>query len=275
MDADSGSRRRRLLAAALIGLLAYLGLESLLPPSSQPTAWAARTAIRGYQVAGSPAMASMGVRCRYTPTCSHYAAAAIGHYGTLEGGLRAAGRLWRCSPWGGAGYDPAVASRGPAFARQETQDEGTRLEAERKQTDEDRAKALEKAKRLPRTIYGDGQDPQRDKERQEAVQKAAKEFGFACLGGCALAIGSGVAWLAVTLFMMLYVLKDGKARGDSNVALWAILVWIFPIVGFVVYFFARPKGDLAPCPACKAARLAILAKCPHCGAEAAGGAKRA
>jgi putative membrane protein insertion efficiency factor len=269
MHEARGPGRRRLLAAVLIGGLAYLSAESLLPPSRQPTAWAARTAIRGYQVAGSPAMASMGVRCRYTPTCSHYAAAAIGHYGTVEGLVRTAGRIWRCSPWGGMGYDPAVASRTPVLVRQETQDEGTRLEEERRKGLEDQQRALEKAKRIPRQVYGEG-----GKLSEEDKKKIAAATG-ACVGGCVLLIAGAVGWLAITIFMMLYVLKDGKARGDSNVALWAVLVWLFPILGFIVYFFARPKGDLAPCPHCKAGRLAILAKCPHCGAETAGGAKSA
>lgn len=44
--------------------------------------------------------------CRYQPTCSHYAAEAIERYGAWKGSLLAAKRLWRCSPWGGHGYDP-------------------------------------------------------------------------------------------------------------------------------------------------------------------------
>lgn len=268
MHEAPGARRRRLLAAGLLGLLAYLSAEALLPPSMQPTARAARLAIRGYQAAGSPALASMGVRCRYTPTCSHYAAAALAHYGTVEGLVRTAGRLWRCSPWGGAGYDPAVASLRPVFPRQDT-DEGKRLEEERRKAQEDRDRSFQKAREKSRTLVGED-----GRLTPEGKREIATGVGW-CLGGCALAIAGSVAWLAVTVFMMLYVLKDGKARGDSNVALWAILVWLFPIVGFIVYFFARPKGDLAPCPHCKAGRLAILAKCPHCGTESAGGTAKA
>src|SRR5689334_9878469 len=109
-DERAGGRRRRYLAAALLAFCGYLTLESFLPPDRQPSAAACVALIRGYQAVGSPAMASMGVRCRYTPTCSHYASAAFGHYGTMEGLARTAGRIWRCSPWGGEGYDPAVAS---------------------------------------------------------------------------------------------------------------------------------------------------------------------
>jgi putative membrane protein insertion efficiency factor len=46
------------------------------------------------------------VACRFTPTCSEYAAEAIHRHGALRGGLRAVRRLLRCHPFGGAGYDP-------------------------------------------------------------------------------------------------------------------------------------------------------------------------
>lgn len=44
--------------------------------------------------------------CRYTPTCSQYAAEAIRRYGPLKGGWLTLKRLSRCHPWGGSGYDP-------------------------------------------------------------------------------------------------------------------------------------------------------------------------
>lgn len=44
--------------------------------------------------------------CRYTPTCSQYAAEAIRKYGPFKGGWLALRRILRCHPWGGSGYDP-------------------------------------------------------------------------------------------------------------------------------------------------------------------------
>jgi putative membrane protein insertion efficiency factor len=44
--------------------------------------------------------------CRFQPTCSRYAHAAIERHGALRGSWLAARRLARCHPFGGSGYDP-------------------------------------------------------------------------------------------------------------------------------------------------------------------------
>jgi putative membrane protein insertion efficiency factor len=44
--------------------------------------------------------------CRYTPTCSEYAAEAFQKHGFLAGFFLTAKRLLSCNPWGGSGYDP-------------------------------------------------------------------------------------------------------------------------------------------------------------------------
>lgn len=59
--------------------------------------------IRFYQAAISPLL---GARCRYQPTCSHYAVGAIREWGALRGGWLALKRIGRCHPWGGFGPDP-------------------------------------------------------------------------------------------------------------------------------------------------------------------------
>ena len=46
--------------------------------------------------------------CRYTPTCSQYAIDAIEYYGSFKGSIMAIKRIFRCSPWGGSGYDPVI-----------------------------------------------------------------------------------------------------------------------------------------------------------------------
>lgn len=44
--------------------------------------------------------------CRYTPTCSEYAIIALNRYGFIKGWYLSLKRIFRCSPWGGSGYDP-------------------------------------------------------------------------------------------------------------------------------------------------------------------------
>ena len=100
-------RWKRIIGFTLLGLLVYFAAESLLPARWQPSARLCTALLHGYQAVGSPAARSIGLRCRYEPTCSHYAEDAIAHYGTLSGIVRSLGRLFRCAPWGGQGYDPA------------------------------------------------------------------------------------------------------------------------------------------------------------------------
>jgi putative membrane protein insertion efficiency factor len=59
--------------------------------------------VRGYQLTLS---ALIGRRCRYLPTCSDYAMEAIARHGAWRGAWLGAGRVCRCHPWGGDGFDP-------------------------------------------------------------------------------------------------------------------------------------------------------------------------
>jgi len=59
--------------------------------------------IRAYQVLLSP---FLGRHCRFTPSCSQYAAEAIGRYGALRGSWLAVKRIGRCHPFCDGGYDP-------------------------------------------------------------------------------------------------------------------------------------------------------------------------
>jgi len=47
----------------------------------------------------------MPVACRYTPTCSEYAAEAVAMHGAARGIVLAIWRLLRCQPFGGRGLD--------------------------------------------------------------------------------------------------------------------------------------------------------------------------
>jgi len=63
--------------------------------------------IAAYRIVLSPLLTALfGPACRFEPSCSRYASAALSEHGILRGGLMAARRLLRCHPLGGHGYDP-------------------------------------------------------------------------------------------------------------------------------------------------------------------------
>lgn len=43
--------------------------------------------------------------CRFIPSCSEYAIAAIGKYGVVKGGMLGIGRILRCNPLNSGGID--------------------------------------------------------------------------------------------------------------------------------------------------------------------------
>lgn len=61
------------------------------------------TGVRGYQRFISPVLPPA---CRFTPSCSAYAATALERYGAVRGTWMALRRLARCHPWNPGGYDP-------------------------------------------------------------------------------------------------------------------------------------------------------------------------
>jgi len=63
----------------------------------------ALAAIHGYQQALSPIAARVGLRCRFTPTCSRYAEVVIAREGVMRGGWKTIKRIARCNPLTAAG----------------------------------------------------------------------------------------------------------------------------------------------------------------------------
>lgn len=63
----------------------------------------AKFLVRIYQYGISPILPGA---CRYTPSCSAYTLEAIDRFGAFKGIRLGLGRLLRCHPWGGSGYDP-------------------------------------------------------------------------------------------------------------------------------------------------------------------------
>ena len=98
-------KKRALAAVALVTFAIALDLRR--PPSSQWSTAAAIGSIHIYQATLSPVYERIGVRCRFTLTCSHYGEEAIKKYGLAYGGYLAASRVLRCGPWTAEGtVDP-------------------------------------------------------------------------------------------------------------------------------------------------------------------------
>lgn len=69
-----------------------------------------------------PAVFGPGCGCRFSPSCSHYAAEAVRTHGALAGAGLALWRLLRCTPLSAGGFDPVPPSpslrrAGPFFSR--------------------------------------------------------------------------------------------------------------------------------------------------------------
>ena len=64
--------------------------------------------IRAYQVTLSP---FLGQHCRFTPSCSQYAAEAIRVHGPARGAWLALKRIGRCHPFCAGGFDPVPPRR--------------------------------------------------------------------------------------------------------------------------------------------------------------------
>lgn len=62
--------------------------------------------LRAYQLVLSPLLPPA---CRFYPSCSQYAMAAVGEHGVARGLALAVARLARCNPWhpGGVDFVPA------------------------------------------------------------------------------------------------------------------------------------------------------------------------
>jgi putative membrane protein insertion efficiency factor len=59
--------------------------------------------VRAYRLLLSP---WLGQSCRFEPTCSRYAIAALERHGAVAGSAYAGWRLLRCNPWCEGGCDP-------------------------------------------------------------------------------------------------------------------------------------------------------------------------
>jgi putative membrane protein insertion efficiency factor len=89
-------------------------LKAIFRPVAHLPVRATLVLIAIYQRTLSPVLPMLfgpGCGCRFTPTCSHYAAGALRTHGFLAGLFLAARRLVKCNPLHPGGLDPVPASR--------------------------------------------------------------------------------------------------------------------------------------------------------------------
>ena len=95
---------RKFYIWAIIVVLLIFDLSQM--PQNQVTAKILLFAIRQYQTFISPHIGGF-VKCKFQPTCSHYAYTSIKWYGAFWGSIKAINRLMRCTPWSDScGWDP-------------------------------------------------------------------------------------------------------------------------------------------------------------------------
>ena len=70
--------------------------------------------IAAYQRFVSPLL---GPRCRFAPSCSEYALAALSEHGAARGLWLAVARIARCHPFNPGGYDPVPPGKTAKVAR--------------------------------------------------------------------------------------------------------------------------------------------------------------
>jgi putative membrane protein insertion efficiency factor len=84
-------RRHRKTIAAVAATAALI----VVAANARPLAIAG---VHGYQRTIAPLAARAGLRCRFTPSCSHYAEIVIARDGAIRGGWEAVKRIARCNP---------------------------------------------------------------------------------------------------------------------------------------------------------------------------------
>src|SRR5438477_5132363 len=100
-DSSRGRSRAAPTAASLgraRGTILWMFLLATMALAALNAQRVALGGIRAYQQTLSPLATRIGIRCRFTPSCSRYAEAVIERDGVLRGGWKAIKRVARCSP---------------------------------------------------------------------------------------------------------------------------------------------------------------------------------
>jgi len=89
--------------------------------------------------------------------------------------------------------------------------------------------------------------------------------GEVCGTACGSFIFIIIAIFVLNIALLVWVARDAKNRGMGTSVGWVFLIMLTGIIGFIIYLFSRPSGDLVYCEICKNKRLRVATVCPHCG----------
>lgn len=88
-------------------------------------------------------------------------------------------------------------------------------------------------------------------------------MGCAVCGLSMFLLISVVFAFIVSIVLMAWTYNDAGSRGENPV-LWTVIVFLFSILGLIVYLSARPRGNLISCSNCGKKMLESMSECPHC-----------
>ena len=115
-------------------------------------------------------------------------------------------------------------------------------------------------------LFAQSNTPSSDSSPDTAAGAAAAAglagMGLAC---CFVYLLFIAGFLAVWIFVAIWIMRDAKSRQSENAQLVTILGWLVPLVGLIVHLATRPNVTLVVCPNCKKKRIEGSAVCPHCG----------
>ena len=217
--------RRTVLGGALL-LLAGVGLaQDVARPPAEQLTARAGIALIGFYQQHLHPYSSHLGRCRHHPTCSRYGVEALQSKGAA-GVVDIGERLYECS-------------RKPAPPRRPAKPAP--------------AAAVEVSAATAPVVS------------LAVLQSDEEVAGAACALGLLFIILTTVAVIGTWIALLVFVVRDAKNRGTENPVLWLILILFTHVIGFIIYFLARPAGSLVACEHCKNKKLQYARACPHCG----------
>jgi hypothetical protein len=94
----------------------------------------------------------------------------------------------------------------------------------------------------------------------------------ACGAACGSFLFIIVAIAILNIALLVWVARDAKNRGMGSAVGWVFLILFTGVIGWIIYLFSRPGGDLIICEHCHNKKLMVTRLCPHCGNPALPGA---